>query len=621
MRQLQRLLFLGGISVLALSGCGSTSVGTERGTVSAPAASTGTTPPVPPPKAAPTGSGVSGSNDSVVSTASVAGSVSVAVGARQAINVVFTSSDGKPMTGFAVNGSLSSLPAGWSGPASFTCGAVAPGSGCVLTLTYAPMALASGTLMLNCVFVDNSNTPRTPGPCLMLSYAATAANTVVAAASQAGEVDAVIGAGAQALNVNFTTDDGNPATALVLTTDLHSLPAGWSSSAGALTCPIVRVGNGCQLPLSFSPSAAANATLTLNYAYVDNSGASRSAAINIPYASVQVGTVVASTSPSGQVNAVETTGATSVAVSFTTIDGNSAANLALMTDLSSLPSGWSATSTVFGCGAVSTGNGCQLHLNYAPTALGSGTLTLRYVYTDASGAANTGLVNLAYAATTDDNVIATPSTLGEIDSMVGASQAVAVTFTTDDARAASGLQITSNLTALPPGWSSSATAFACVSVQSGSGCQLSLTYAPTAAGSGTLSLGFAYVNNAGEAKTGTLSVPYRATADDNVVSTANPLTVTATTGSSNRVTVTFTTDDGNLATALTADLSMLPADWSSASPTFSCNNVSTGSACALALTYAPTAAANSTLSFTFGYTNNAGLTKTGTASLPYTASP
>jgi hypothetical protein len=620
MRQRLGVLLLSGFLVLVVSGCGSTSVGTESGTITMPAnAPPSTTPPTPPPNAAPTSDNVTGTDDSVVSTSSVS-SVSVAVGASQTISLVFTSSDGKAMSGFAVSGSLSSLPAGWSGPSSFTCGAVAPGAGCVLTLTYSPLAIASGTLTLSCVFVDNAKTPRTPGPCLTLNYASTATNHVVATPSLAGEVDAVIG-GAQALNVNFTTDDANPATALVLTTDLHSLPAGWSSSVSSLSCPIVRVGSGCQLPLSFAPSAAAQAALTLNYAYVDSSGAARTAALNIPYASVAVGTVVATTSPSGQINAIETTGATAVAVTFTTGDGKSAANLALITDLSTLPAGWSSTSTSFGCAAVSTGNGCQLPLKYAPAALTSGTITLRYAYLDASGAPNTGLVNLAYAATTNDNVIATPSTSGQVTSMVGASQTVVVAFTTDDGRVATGLQITGSLTALPAGWSSSVNALSCVSVESGTGCQFSLSYAPTAADSGTLALGFAYVNNAGESKTGTLSIPYRATANDNVVATVNPLSVAATVGSSNPVTVAFTTDDGNLATALTADLSSLPADWSSASSSFSCSNFSVGSGCTLTLTYAPTAVANSTLSFNLGYTNNAGLAKTATVSIPYTATP
>jgi hypothetical protein len=137
-----------------------------------------------------------------------------------------------------------------------------------------------------------------------------------------------------------------------------------------------------------------------------------------------------------------------------------------------------------------------------------------------------------------------------------------------------------------------------------------------------VSLGYSYVNNAGATKTGTLSIPYRVTANDHVVPTANPLTVAAVTGSSNAVTVTFNTDDGNLATGLTADLSGLPPEWTSASaPTFSCVNISTGSGCVLSLTYAPTAAANTTLSFTFGYTNNAGTNLSGTVSIPYSSVP
>jgi hypothetical protein len=135
-------------------------------------------------------------------------------------------------------------------------------------------------------------------------------------------------------------------------------------------------------------------------------------------------------------------------------------------------------------------------------------------------------------------------------------------------------------------------------------------------------LGYSYVNNAGVTKTGTLSIPYRVTANDHVVPAASPLSVAAVTGSTNLVTVTFNTDDGNLATGLTADLSGLPPEWTSvSSPTFSCANISTGTGCVLSLTYAPTAAANTTLSFTFGYTNNAGTTLLGTVSIPYTSAP
>jgi hypothetical protein len=620
MLQPHRLLLLSGFSVLLLAGCGSASVGTQSGTIAAPSETPITTPPMAPPNAAGSADAVKGTDDTVAVVASVSGAVSVAVGASQTISVIFTSSDGKLMTGFAVSGSLNTLPSGWSGPSSFACATVAPGNGCALTLTYAPTTMGSGTLTLDCVYVDNAETPRTPGPCLTLSYAATLANNVLAAVSSAGEVDAVVGVSKQAVSVNFVTDDGNPATALTLTSNLSSLPAGWSSSATALSCAIVRTGNGCQLPLMFAPSAAVVGTLTLNYSYVDDSGATRTAAVNIPYASVATGTVVAAVAPSGQVNAIENTGSATVAVTFTSDDGKAASDLVLISDLAALPAGWSSGSG-FTCGSVSTGNGCQLQLKYAPAGLTSGTFTLRYAYENEAGAANTGLVNVSYAATTNNNVMGTPAPTGEIDAMVGASGSVAVTFTTDDGRPATALSVTGGLTTLPAGWSSNPAALSCSGVTSGSSCQLLLTYAPTAADSGTLMLSFGYSNNAGEAKSGTVSIPYRATTNDNVTGSVLPSPVAVLTGSSNPVVLTFVTDDGNLATALRADLSMLPAGWSSASSSFSCAAISVGTACQLTLTYAPTAAANASLALGFGYTNNSGIAKTGTVTVAYTAAP
>jgi hypothetical protein len=65
---------------------------------------------------------------------------------------------------------------------------------------------------------------------------------------------------------------------------------------------------------------------------------------------------------------------------------------------------------------------------------------------------------------------------------------------------------------LPAGWSSAATTFACSSVSAGVICQLTLTYQPTNADAGTLALGFSYTNDSGSVKSGTLSIPYTATA-------------------------------------------------------------------------------------------------------------
>jgi hypothetical protein len=618
-----RWLLLGVLSLPILAACGSSSHGSESGT-SLPQGTVPTMPtaPVTPPKTGPIGgSGTGGDHNDVSATASV-GSLSVALGASQTISITFTSTDGLSITAFSVYGSLGSLPAGWSAPSSLSCATVGPGSGCVLTLTYTPTVIETGTLSLDCVYVDNGGLPRTPGPCLTLAYASTATNNVVASLSPSGEVDAAIGGSKQSVTVTFTTDDGNAATALSVT-GLGALPAGWSSTAAAgLSCAVVSTGSGCQLPLTFSPTAASNGTLTLNYNYVDGSGAARSGALNVPYAATTNGTVTTSVSPTGEINAAMTGGTRSVAVTFTTDNGKTATGLSVLTDLTKLPPGWSSVAGTFGCASVSTGNGCQLQLKYAPTALTAGTVILRYEYNDASGTPNFGVLNIPYAATTNDNVAGTAAPTGQITAMLGSpSLPVSVTFTTDDGRLATALQVTTNLTTLPAGWSNSAGAFSCSTVTSGTTCQLTLAYAPTGVDNGTLNLGYSYVNNAGQSKSGTVGIPYQTTTNDNIVGTANPTMIAAVTGSSNVVTVTFTTDDGNFASGLSADLSVLPLGWTAPVSSFACASVSVGATCQVSLTYAPMAADAGTLAFGFSYVNSAGTAKTGTVSIPYSAAP
>jgi hypothetical protein len=615
-----RWLLLGVLSLPLLGACGSSSMGSESGTV-APTGVGGTMPvaPVTPPKAAPVGGGITGTDNTVSGIASV-GSLSVVVGATQTISVTFTSADGLPLTAFSVYGSLGTLPADWSAPSTLTCANVGAGSGCVLTLTVAPTTIETGTLTLECVYVDNAGLPRTPGPCLTLAYASTATNNVVTSLSPSGEVDAAIGGRKQSVTVTFTTDDGNAATALSVT-GLTALPAGWSSTAAG-SCAVVSTGSSCQLPLVFSPTAASNGTLTLNYNYLDGSGAARSGALNIPYATITTGTVVTSVSPTGQVNAVSMGGTRSVAVTFTTEDGQTAAGLKVLSDLTELPPGWSSSANTFACASVNTGNGCQLQLKYAPTALTVGTVSLRYGYTDAGGTPNFGVLNIPYAATTNDNASGTVAPSGQLTAMLGSpSQPISITFTTDDSRLATALQVTSGLSALPSGWSAGSGSFSCAVVSTGTTCQLLLAYAPTGVDNGTLNLGYAYVNNAGESKSGAVAIPYQTTTNDNVLGTANPIMLAAVTGSSNVVTVTFTTDDGNFASGLSADLSALPLGWTAPASSLSCASVSVGTTCQVALTYAPTAAASGTLAFGFSYVNSAGTAKTGTVSIPYTAAP
>jgi hypothetical protein len=153
---------------------------------------------------------------------------------------------------------------------------------------------------------------------------------------------------------------------------------------------------------------------------------------------------------------------------------------------------------------------CQLALTYAPTAADSGTLSLGYSYKNNAGQSKTGTVNIAYRATTNDNVVGTPnpSTLGV---RTGGSTNVTVTFTTDDGNPASGLALTSALGSLPAGWSSVSNSFNCATVSTGSGCMLPLSYTPTVAAAGTLTLGYSYANDAGFSRTGNVSIAYNAT--------------------------------------------------------------------------------------------------------------
>ena len=566
------------------------------------------------------GGGATGTDDSVVATSSVAGSVSVVTGASQTISVTFNSSDGLAISGFALSGTT--LPPGWSGSSAFGCSSVSTGNGCVLNLTFSPTAVGSGTLTLNCVFVDNAGEARTPSVCLTLPYIGTPYDNVIGTPSPSGQINATVGAGSQSVSVNFTTDDGNPATNFTLTSGLSALPPGWTSTASTLSCAIVSTGNGCQLMLAYAPTAAASGIITLGYSYTDDSGAARTGALNIPYSTASSNTVVATASPSGQVTAVENTAGQAVAVTFTTDDGKPASGLKLTSNLAALPAGWSSAAKSFACGSVGTGNGCQLHLTYAPTALTGGTLSLGYSYTDGAGAARNGLLNIVYTATTNDSVVGTAAPSGQINAIVGSgSQAVAVTFTTNDGRPASALVLTSSLTALPAGWSSTDTSFACSGLSSGTGCQLPLTYAPTMAGSGTLVLGYSYLNNANEMKTGSVNIAYRATTHNNIVGTPSPSALAVNLGSTTTVSFTFTTDDGNPASGLllTSDLTALPAGWSSASSGFTCATVSTGTGCQLVLRYSPTAAASGTLSLTYGYADDSGTPKTGSVSIGYLA--
>jgi hypothetical protein len=560
------------------------------------------------------------SPDAVSTTASVGGTVSVIAGASQTITVAFTSVDGRPISGLALSGTT--LPPDWSGPKNFSCTVTGSGNNCVLTLTYAPASIETGTLRIGYVYVGDQMAP--PGASISIPYAGTASNNVVATPAPIGQINAASSTGTRSVSVNFTTDDGNAATGLTILTDLALLPPGWSSTTTAFSCAIISNGSGCQLALNYTPKLAGSGTLTLAYGYTDSSGMARTGAVNLPYSTTANGNVVATVSPTGQINAIQKAGTESVTLTFTTDDGKAASDFVLLSPATSLPADWSSTASGFTCGTVSTGNGCQLSLHYAPTALTGGTVELDYAYISTAGAFTTGSLNIPYAATTDDNLIATAAPSGQIDAIVGElTPSASVTFSTDDGRTATALQMTTDLATLPAGWSSTDSSFSCAGVAGGSSCQLPLSYTPNAADSGTLTLRYTYLNNAGQSKSGSLNVPYRATTDDSVLGTALPGSISVVSGTTTMVAITFASDDGNPASALsvTSGLAALPAGWSSADNTFACSSVSAGGACQLALAYLPTNPDSGTLALGFTYTNDSGSVKSGTVLIPYTATP
>jgi hypothetical protein len=555
------------------------------------------------------------SNDSIVAVPSTTDTLSVVVGFSTTFTVTFITDDGATATNLSITAGLSALPAGWSGPTSFTCSTISTGSGCRLNLSYHPTAAGSGSVKLNYSYKNNAGTGKTGTT--EVSYAATSNNNVVATPFPTGQIAVVIG-GTSTVGITFTTDDGSPATDLSITTGLSTLPAGWSGPT-SFACASVSTGSGCVLNLTYAPSTIATGTLTVSYGYKSNSGTAKTGSVHIPFIATTQNHVIATTTPAGQIVAAIGSSQT-VKVDFTTDDSNPASNLTVTpANLTSLPAGWTGPRT-FACASVRTGNGCELKLTYTPTQTGSGTVALNFGYTNNSGVVLTGSVNIAYATSVDNTVIGTPSPSGTVNVLVGqGSQTVTVTFNTNDGRPASNLAITGGLSPLPSGWSGPAM-FTCASVNTGNGCQLTLIYSPVEIASGTLQLNYGYNANSGAAKTGSVSIPYTATTHNNLVVTQSPggsISALVDSGSV-PVTLTFTTDDGNPATAITitSGLGTLPSGWSGPA-TFFCASASTGSSCQLTLNYAPTFNSGGIVALGYSYNDDAGTAKTGTANIAY----
>jgi hypothetical protein len=556
------------------------------------------------------------SDNSAVVTRSTVGTVHAMSGQTRTLSLTFTSTDALSLTDFVITTNLAALPPGWSAPNAFACALVASGSSCVLNLTYAPTAMASSAFDIEFAYVNYAGQRRTGRETIV--YDATVDNNVVATASPSGQINAVVGTGSQPVTVTFTTEDGSPASDLQLQTRLGSLPAGWSATVQEFGCVTVGAGNGCLLPLTFTPAAKGSGTLRLEYSYASNAGVPKSGAIDLSYSATAHNNVISTVAPSGQVTAV--VGSTRpVMIAFASDDGDPITEFAVTSDLSQLPTAWSGPASGFSCATISAAHACELALSFAPTVVGSGALRLNYQYRDGSGALKTSSLDIDYSGTTYNNVVTTVAPSAPIAAVAGsAGQSVAVTFGTDDGNVARSLQLTSDLSALPLGWSSPATSFSCETVNAGVACSLPLTYAPTVVAAGDLLLTYSYMDNAGTAKTGSAIIGYASTAQNAITAQANPVTVAAELGQTRSISVAFVADDDVVTDlSVTSNLLSLPAGWTSDSGTFSCAAVTTASGCELDLSYAPIAGASGTLALNYRYTSNAGVVRTATLNIPY----
>jgi hypothetical protein len=140
---------------------------------------------------------------------------------------------------------------------------------------------------------------------------------------------------------------------------------------------------------------------------------------------------------------------------------------------------------------------------------GAQILTLGYSYVNDAGYGNTGTVMISYRAMSDNSVLAATSPASPFSIPSGTSTTVLVSFTTNDGNPATGLTV-SPVASAPGDWTLPGP-MSCATVDgSATTCQFSLTYAPLSPESGTLQLGYSYINNAGHAASGILNIQYSA---------------------------------------------------------------------------------------------------------------
>ncbi len=223
----------------------------------------------------------------------------------------------------------------------------------------------------------------------------------------------------------------------------------------------------------------------------------------------------------------------------------------------------------------------------------------------------------------DNTVVGEVSPNGAISVPMGNKQQVTITFAPQGGGSASAFAITGGLTALPPGWSASASTFACSSVDGGNGCQLVLSFAPTGAERGSFSLTYQYLAGNAAEKSGSVAISYAGTTHDSVVTSVAPASPVATqVGAVQPLEIAFASSDGATVSGLqiTSSLQSLPAGWSAPGVSaFGCPTLSASIPCTLKLQYAPQFADSGTFTLSYNFVDDSGAAGTGSLQIAYSA--
>lgn len=548
------------------------------------------------------------------------------------VNVTFSTDKGSVYMLHLTN--LESLPKSWhanlNGNKDFICKVVdGMAHECQLSLTYLPKQIENGQVVLNYTYQNNIGQERNAK--LSLLYNVTKGNAILASYPEV--VDLAFGQ-TRSVDISFATDDGNSATNLKLDlTHLESNYPGWKVVSGAKVylCNSVNTSSSCPLlSLIYTPKPSDTVTkgyLNLPYTYKDELNTYKSSSISLWYsASEDLATnVVVTANPRGIISStlnhpieVDLNFNSDIAVSDFRITSG-------LINLNSVNPGWSTATPNFNCPAIGVNTFCKLTLGYTPTDLSQvGAVVLNYSYVDYKGTTHVGSYNINYQPRLANKVLLHLES-NELTGIVGGSTKLNYSFITDDGYAAS------NLVATIKGYNSqselSNSGLNCSMVTGSSGmCSGKLTYIPKMIESGTLTIGYSYINSVNESVYAQQDLNFKAIVSNAVkvmaitpdnTSLSKDMPLEASINESVNLGLQFTTFSGANATNLAIDKTLLPNSWSILG-SGKCAIVNKESnSCSMVLSYLPTDLESGVLTLNYTYTDVEGMGHTGSLDVFY----